>query len=325
MTLRQLQYLVAIVETGSFTRAADRLHVSQPALSRQLQILERSCGGPLIERNVRPIIPTPLGRAILPHARAALVEIDRATSAALRVVGVHGGELRLTTLHSISLGVLPAVLGVWRRLHSGVRLSLTEKLYDSELQLTMAAGQADVAIGPPPMDWAGALFPLDAEEFVVVLAADDPLDWPPGCRLPLSALAGREWVHFTEPNGLSRILDHACAGAGFQPRIAVRTQQTAAALQLALAGVGPTLLPANMIPTNHVARVFLLDPPVRRSLAAYTRGRPDALTAAFIDVLTEHARPLPAHVAALAGLSATPPPGTPDPVRPTDGPANPPG
>ncbi|MFF2812042.1 LysR family transcriptional regulator [Streptomyces sp. NPDC058000] len=311
MTLRQLQYLVTIVDAGSFTRAAERLHVSQPALSRQLQILERSCGGPLIERGIRPITPTPLGRAILPHARAALVEVDNAHSAALRVANAHGGELRLTTLHSVSLGVLPNVLGVWRRAHPGVRLSLVEKLYDNELQLTLAAGQADVAIGPPPIDWTGPIFPLESEEFVIVLAADDPLIWRAGSRLSLSELAAREWVHFTEPNGLSKVFDHACASAGFRPQVAARTQQTAAALQLALAGVGPTLLPANMIPAHLVARVLLPDPPVRRPLAAYTRSQPDALTAAFIDVLTEHARPVPAHVASLAGIPAHRPAQTP--------------
>ncbi|MFJ5677769.1 LysR family transcriptional regulator [Streptomyces sp. NPDC093097] len=304
MTLRQLQYLVTIVETGSFTRAAEQLHVSQPALSRQLQILERSCGGPLIERGGRPIIPTPLGRAILPHARAALVEVDKAHAAALCVVNACGGELRLATLHSISLGVLPTVLGAWRREHPDVRISLTEKLHDNELQLALGAGQADVAIGPPPIDWPGSLFPLEAEEFVVVLSAEDPLTRRSGSRLHLSELAGREWVHFTEPNGLSKIFDHACESAGFRPRIAARTQQTASALQLALVGVGPTLLPANMIPAHLVARVLLPDPPVRRPLAAYTRSRPDALTAAFIDVLTEHARPVPAHIASLAGISA---------------------
>ncbi|MFK0294312.1 LysR family transcriptional regulator [Streptomyces sp. NPDC090442] len=311
MTLRQLQYLVTIVETGSFTRAAERLHVSQPALSRQLQILERSCGGSLIERGGRPITPTPLGRAMLPHARAALFEVEKAHSAALRVVNACGGELRLATLHSISLGVLPAVLGAWRSAHPGVRLSLVEKLHDNELQLALGAGQADVAIGPPPIDWPGSIFPLEAEEFVVVLAADDPLMPRAGSRLHLSELAEREWVHFTEPNGLSKIFGHACESAGFRPRVAARTQQTAAALQLALAGVGPTMLPANMIPAHLVARVLLPDPPVRRPLAAYTRSQPDALTSAFIDVLTEHARPVPAHVAALTGIPAHRPPKAP--------------
>ncbi|MGW2187680.1 LysR family transcriptional regulator [Streptomyces sp. NPDC001719] len=309
MTLRQFQYLVTIVDTGSFTRAAERLHVSQPALSRQIQTLERSCGGPLIERGPRPIVLTPLGRAVLPHAQAALAGADKVKAAALRVSGTAGGELRLATLHSISLGVLPPVLRAWRRTHSDVRVMVAEQPHATALQNTMAAGRADVAIGPVPTEWTGRMTPLGTEEFVVVMAHDDPaVQGLPsaaygGSRIRLTDLAHREWVHYASDNGLAKLLDHVCARAGFEPRAAVRTQQTAAAPLLAAAGIGPALVPANIVPAHFDGRVLLPEPAVRRPLTVYTRHRPDPLTVAFVETLNRHASVTPPHLAA----GATPP------------------
>ncbi|WP_279583108.1 LysR family transcriptional regulator [Fodinicola feengrottensis] len=106
-TLRQLEYLVAVVDEGSFTRAAELLHVTQPALSHQIRALEQSTGGFLLERLPRSVRLTPMGRAMLPHARAALADAGRARTAARQVAHLEQGELRLATLYSVSLGVLP--------------------------------------------------------------------------------------------------------------------------------------------------------------------------------------------------------------------------
>jgi DNA-binding transcriptional LysR family regulator len=73
-SLRQLEYLVTVVDEGSFTRAAELLHVTQPALSHQIRALERDAGGALLERLPRSVRLTPMGRAMLPHARAALAD-----------------------------------------------------------------------------------------------------------------------------------------------------------------------------------------------------------------------------------------------------------
>ncbi|MER6798926.1 LysR family transcriptional regulator, partial [Amycolatopsis mediterranei] len=97
-SLRQLEYLVTVVDTGSFTRAAEQLHVTQPALSHQMRSLERSLGGPLLERLPRAIRLTPMGRAMLPHARAALADAERARCAARLASGTTAGELQVATV-----------------------------------------------------------------------------------------------------------------------------------------------------------------------------------------------------------------------------------
>src|SRR5438094_10047500 len=114
-TLRQLEYFVTVIGEGSFTKAAELLHVTQPALSHQIRALERSAGGPLLERLPRAVRLTPMGRAMLPHARAALADAERARCAARLASGTTAGELQVATVYSMSLGVLPPALRVWRR------------------------------------------------------------------------------------------------------------------------------------------------------------------------------------------------------------------
>jgi DNA-binding transcriptional LysR family regulator len=298
ISLRQLEYFVAVVDEGSFTAAATRLHVSQPGLSHQIQALERQLRGPLLERLPRGVRLTPAGRTALPHARASLAHAERASSAAMRASGVDAGELHVGTLYSISVGVLPTALPAWRRRYPDVQVRLVEFRHTNDLIAAMEAGQADVAVGPVPPSWDGPVREIGAEEFVVAAA--------PGAQLPgtgatvrLAGLAGRDWVHFTPPSGLADILDAACADAGFVPRAAVRTEQAPSALNLAQAGLGVTLLPGNVVPAAFGGVLRRPDPPVRRMLAAYTRVRPDPITAAFVEAICHHTLATPAHLSGL--------------------------
>ncbi|MFJ4095413.1 LysR substrate-binding domain-containing protein [Kitasatospora sp. NPDC089913] len=317
-TLRQFEYLVTVVDTGSFTRAAELLHVTQPALSHQVRALEKAVGGPLLERLPRAVRPTPMGRAVLPHARAALADAERLRAAALSAAGLAGGELELATVYSVSLGLLPPVLRAWRAAHPEVRIRLREFAHTEDLRAAMAAGQADVAVGPLPTGWEGPIRELGTEEFVLVLPADGPTGpeepggaagpagttGPDGAPVPLAALAGRDWVHYAPGNGLADVVDAACAEAGFRPGVAVRTEQTAAAPLLAAAGLGPALVPANIVPPGFDGLVRRPEPPVRRPLVAYTRTRPDALTTAFVELLARRVRLLPDGASGGAGGGA---------------------
>lgn len=288
-TLRQLEYLVSVVDAGSFTRAAERLHVTQPALSHQMRALETALGGPLLERLPRSIRLTPMGRAVLPHARAALAETDRLRTVARRAAGLDEGELEIAAIYSVSLAILPPVLRAWRRRHPGVRIRLREYPHADQLQAAMAAGHADLAVGPTPDGWEGPIRELGIEEFALLLPADDPLADSPTGTLALTELADRAWVHYSPDNGLADLLDRVCVQAGFQPQAAIRAEQTSAVPLLAAAGLGPALVPANIVPPDFDGAALRPDPPIRRTLTAYTRTRPDRLTAAFADLLASHA------------------------------------
>src|ERR1700730_8860078 len=105
ISLRQLEYFVTVVDEGSFTAAAARLHVSQPGLSHQIQALERQLLGPLLERLPRGGRLTPAGPPALPPARASDANAERAIIAAMPASGIDAGELHVGTLYSISVGV----------------------------------------------------------------------------------------------------------------------------------------------------------------------------------------------------------------------------
>src|SRR5690242_17469785 len=109
MTLRQLEYLVAVIDEGSFGRAAESLYVTQPTLSQQVRALEAEVGGPLVERQARGVRPTPTGEAFLPPARAALAAAERARRAARMVLGLEAGELGIATVGTVALGLLPGL------------------------------------------------------------------------------------------------------------------------------------------------------------------------------------------------------------------------
>ncbi|MBF9071357.1 LysR family transcriptional regulator [Streptacidiphilus fuscans] len=294
VSLRQLEYFVAVVDTGSFTQAAADLHVSQPGLSNQIQSLERQLGGPLLERLTRGVRLTPAGRIVLPHARASLAHAERARTAGLRAAGVDAGELHVGTLYSLSVGILPAALKAWRTTYPDVAVRLVEFRHTDDLIAAMEAGRADVAVGPTPPDWTGPLREIGAEAFWL---AGPPGAFPePRRTVELGELADSPWVHFTPPSGLADILDAACQSAGFTPHAAVRTEQSSSALNLARAGLGITLVPGNVIPAHFDGSLAEPSPPVLRPLSVYTRTRPDPITAAFIDAIADETLANPGHL-----------------------------
>src|SRR3954466_7688539 len=185
ISLRQMEYVVAVVEEGSFTRAAQRLFVSQPALSHQVKALEQSVGGMLLERQPNAVRLTPMGRAFMPHAVAAVRAAEEAKRGAASVGQPEGGEVRGATLHSIALGVVPAAIRAWRLAHPEVSFELHEYVNIDQLAEEMRLGIAHVALRPPRRRWDGPLRSLGLEDLVVVLAVDDPLLSPNRRRVRL--------------------------------------------------------------------------------------------------------------------------------------------
>jgi DNA-binding transcriptional LysR family regulator len=302
ISLRQLEYFVAVVDEGSFTAAAELLHVSQPGLSHQILALERDLGGPLLERLPRKVRLTPAGRTVLPHARASLAHAERVSMAAKRIAGLATGELHIGTLYSISVGVIPTALQVWRKSYPEVQAHLVEFRHTDDLAAAMEAGQADLAVGPAPVDWDGPTAEIGAEEFVIVAPPGSNFPAEPA-RIRLADLAEHEWVHFTAQSGLSNFLDQACLAAGFQPRVSVRTEQGSAALSMVRAGLGLALLPCNIIQPNFEGVILRPDPIIQRSLTVYTRVRPDPITAAFVAAIADATAVTPPYIAARLGPS----------------------
>jgi len=287
MNLRQINYLLAIVEEGSFTRAARRLAVAQPSLSQQVRALERELGGPLLERMPNGVQLTAAGRAFLPEARSAAAHAARAAEAARERLGVPSRELGVATVTSLAVGLLPAALARWHRVHSETTVYLHEFPHRAEMHLAVRGGLGDLGIGPRPSNWPGPIHPLGWEEFVIVLPAYDSLAQNGNKSVALSKLADRDWVLLDPAHGLSDLTLRACAQAGFVPRAAVRTGQVTAAAALAAAGLGPTLLGSHVVPEGLDAALLRVRPRQVREVVAFTRSAWSPAAEEFIELIGE--------------------------------------
>ncbi|MFC9295440.1 LysR family transcriptional regulator [Streptomyces sp. NPDC057011] len=289
MSLRQMEYFLAVVEESSFTRAADALHVTQPALSHQVKALERSVGGALLERMPRGVRLTPMGRAFLPHAQLAVRSARQAERAARAAAGVAGGELHLATVHALAVGMLPVIAARWRALHPGVSLVVREYGSNEALEEQLERGVADLAVGPEPKEWTGPVLRVGREELVLVVPFDDPLAGRGAVRL--AELADRDWVRCAmEPLVEGQlVLDWACGAAGFTPRTVLRTEHTSTAVRMAAAGVGIVVAPAHMVrgAVGEECVLLSLDPPWHRPLAVFSRVPLTGAAAAFAELTAD--------------------------------------
>jgi DNA-binding transcriptional LysR family regulator len=285
MTFRQMEYLLAVVEEGSFTRAAQRLSVSQPALSHQVRALERTVGHPLLERLPDAVRLTPMGRAYMPHAIAALHSAEEARHVGRPRSDLDRIGLRIAALYSVALGIIPPAVLTWRHRYPEAHVELLEFGNSADLAALMADGGADVAVSAAPLHWDGPVRVLGRELLVVVLSADDPAGTDGRRTVPLAELADRQWVLYTPDNGLAAVVAQACSAAGFIARPAVHTHHTSTAVQLAAAGLGPALVPKNMIEADFCGVQLESDPPVYRELVAFTATAEVPHIAEFIDIL----------------------------------------
>ncbi|RAJ42246.1 DNA-binding transcriptional LysR family regulator [Kitasatospora sp. SolWspMP-SS2h] len=249
MELRQLEYFVAVAEERNFTRAAERVHISQSGVSAQIRQLERELGAELFDRSARVVTLTVAGKAALEHARQAL--------AAARAVGQAVGEVTDLVRGSLCLGMVAGCtltplfdgLAAFHRAHPGVELALLEG--DSEhLTEAVRSGALDLAlIGRP----APAPDGLDAH---VVVSEPLVAAVPPGHPLldghgdgdgpTLAELLAHPLVCMPRGTGLRAVLDRDCAARGLTPRIALEAGAATAIADLAVRGLGVAVLSRSM-------------------------------------------------------------------------------
>jgi DNA-binding transcriptional LysR family regulator len=202
------------------------------------------------------------------------------------VLDLEAGELEIATVGTVALGMLPRVLRRWGPRHRGCTVRLHEHRDAPMLARAVAEGSADLGIGPRPPEWNGPLEALGWEEFVVILPPGDPLRADEK-RVALAALAEREWVLFEREHALAELTDRLCAAEGFTPRAAVRSVRIAGVAALAAAGLGPALVPSNIVVGPLRASVRSLHPPRARELCAFTRSASSPLACAFLDEIAQ--------------------------------------
>lgn len=246
MTVPSLDLLasfVAVAEELHYTRAAERVHIAQPALTKRIQQLEETVGSPLFVRTRRSVRLTGAGEVLLANAREVLRAADGFDDAARQLRDGARGRLRIGFSPSAPHHVLPAVLRAFRRRHPGIECDLNELSSEAQLGQILDGRLHIGLLRPPATVPAGIICSTFFEEpFVAVVARDHPLGRHRAVRL--ADLAGEPLVVVSRrlaPAVHDQILS-ACTAAGFTPAIR-ETTHIHAAVALVAAGCGVSLLP----------------------------------------------------------------------------------
>lgn len=244
MELRQLQYVVAVADHGSFTRAAHSLRVTQPSLSHGILTLERELGVELFTRLGRTIAISAAGTAVVESARAVLLGMAEVAAAAAQVSTLASGSIDLVALPTLAVDPLAGLIGRFRVAHPGVSLRVREPEDTDDVERSVRTGVAELGLTDITTGGSGLVrLPLFRQEIVVVS--------PPGERVDGSTLTARQLVDLpliVTPEGTStrRLLDRTLAREGRPPHIAVELNHREAIVPLVLAGAGSALLPRRL-------------------------------------------------------------------------------
>ncbi|MBW8482593.1 LysR family transcriptional regulator [Actinomadura parmotrematis] len=245
MELRQLEYFVAVAEERNFTRAAERVHISQSGVSAQIRRLEHDLGAELFDRSARAATLTVAGKAALEHARAALAAVDAARQAVGEVTGLIRGRLAVGMVTGCTVTPLFDALAAFDRDHPGVELTLVEDASDG-LAAGVRDGTLDLALAGTG---AGAPEGLEtrtivSERLVAAVPPGHPL--ASGGPVDLAAVTAHRVVCMPPGAGLRTVFDRCCAARGLRPVIAMQAGAPDAIADLAARGLGVGILSESM-------------------------------------------------------------------------------
>ena len=241
-TLRQLQYLVAIADTGRFGEAAERMNVSQPSLSAQVAEMEGYLGAQLVERGRHGAALTPIGVDIVRRARLILRDVEDMKATARRAEGQLSGRIQLGVVPSIGPYLLPDATKKLHAMFPDLRLAVREeRTIDLDAHLT--DGRLDVVISTATAHTEAHSAPLFKEDVWICVSPDHPLAAETG-PVRLSTLKGRELLSLGYGHGLSQITQEIARKAGAHVSTEYEGTSLDAIRQMAVMGAGLAILPS---------------------------------------------------------------------------------
>ncbi|MBK8357481.1 MAG: LysR family transcriptional regulator [Comamonadaceae bacterium] len=284
MDLKQLEYFVRVAELGGFTRAAIALGVAQPALSRQVRLLEVELRQTLLARNGRGATPTEAGKLLLEHARGILHQVDRAREELGRVRGALAGRVAIGLPPSLARVLTVPLTRAFRQQMPDAQLSISEGL-SVTMQEWLVNGRLDIAVlyNAQPATGIEAT-PLVDEDLMLVQPRPPGLpEDPPPPPITLQEVARLPLVIPSRPNAIRMHVEAEMAAIGCRPTIALEIDGVAAILDLVADGAGHAILSRNAVASSVKPSAFAVraigQPPLRTRLSlATSSARPATLT-----------------------------------------------
>ncbi|NRF67784.1 LysR family transcriptional regulator [Aquincola sp. S2] len=268
MDFKQLRAFLTVADTGNVTRAAELLNLVQPAVSRQLRLLEEDIGTELFERERHGMALTDAGKALLVYARRVMLELDRARAEIGGAVNGIGGLVTVGLLPStcdlLSSPLVSSVAATYPGIHMRIAMG-----YAGTLQQWLESGDIDAALlyGVERMPTIQAT-PLLEEPLWIVGPASAALRR--NKPVPLASLVGQPMILPSGPHGIRTLVDHACAVSNIELTIAVETNAMSIQKNLVLGGHGLTILPpiafADDLQRKRLTAAPLSDPKITRTI-----------------------------------------------------------
>ena len=290
MDLKQLEYFVRVAELGSFTRASGVLNIAQPALSRQVRLLEVELRQNLLLRNGRGVTTTEAGKLLLEHGRGILHQVERAREDLGRVRGALAGRVALGLPPSIAKMVAVPLTREFRKRLPNASLSISEGLTIA-MQEWLMTGRLDIALlyNPAPTPEIETR-PLMEEELFLIgprgpKAKTGPISLKEIAELPL--------VIPSRPNAIRMAVETRMASIGCKPNISLEIDGIAAILDLVADGAGHAILPPYALATSAQPQAYVARPIVKPKLGsqlalATAAGRTTTMTQqAMLDLVDE--------------------------------------
>ena len=283
MDLKQLEYFVRVAELGSFTKASLALDVAQPALSRQVRLLEVELRQNLLTRNGRGATPTDAGKLLLEHGRGILHQVERAREELGRVRGALAGRVAIGLPPSLARVITVPLTRAFRAQLPEASLSISEGL-SVTMQEWLHTGRLDIAVlynatHAPDIE----ITPLMEEELLLVQPRPPGLaEEPPPPPVPLADVAALPLVIPSRPNAIRMHVEAEMAAIGVRPTVALEIDGVSAILDLVADGAGAALLSRQAVVSSirpSAYRMRTVHPPLRTRVSlAISSQRPATLT-----------------------------------------------
>lgn len=312
MELQQLRYVVAVAESGGFTRAAERCHVVQSALSHQIAKLERELGTRLFDRTSRRVELTPAGEAFLPAARQSLEAAERAAAEVAAATGEIRGTLALGAISTIASVDLPRMMSDYHVRYPQVRILLTtsrsELLAEQVRRGTLDLAFLGVTPGFRTQDVCSRV--LVRDRHVVVVAPGHPLEREGAAGpLELARLAEEVFVDFAAGSHARAQTEETFAAAGLRRDVAFEVSHWEFLAALVRTGMAVAMLPSAFVSQLSGLRVLpVRDGPQREERLVWSATRLTPAGAAFLRELGEDPTPPGHHPGPLSPHAGAPQP-----------------